>query len=325
MLRRKAPMSASPDLPRPTVGDVIFNAVRGGLIGLAELIPGVSGGTIALITGVYERVLASGNHLISAVKCLVVGPNRGKGFVEECKKVDWWLLIPMLIGMAAMVLSLAGVMAAFVTTTPTLSRGLFMGMVAASVVVPLLMIDRDSVHRERWWMYVLVFLVATAVVFCLTSSGAGVTVEHPALWMVFCAAAVAVCALALPGVSGSFFLLVVGLYAPTMNAIHARDLGYIAVFGLGAITGLALFIRGLQWLMDHHHTATMVAMAGLLLGSLRALWPWQSADGGLLAPGANVPVVVLLALGGACIVAALVITDRLLSRHSSPPDETVAA
>lgn len=314
-------MSSTDELPRPTVGGIIYNAVRGGLIGLAELVPGVSGGTIALITGVYERVLDSGNHLISAVKSLVVGPDRRKGFVAECKRVDWWLLIPMFIGMAAMVLSLAGVMAAFVTNTPTLSRGLFMGMVAASVVVPLLMIDRRSVRREHLWVYVLVFVAVAVAAFLLTSSGAGAVVQQPPLWMVFCAAAVAICALALPGVSGSFFLLVVGLYAPTLNAIHTRNLGYIAVFGLGALTGLALFIRALHWLLEHHHTATMVAMSGLLLGSLRALWPWQGSDGALLAPGADAAVVGVLALLGVGIVAALVAVDRLLSRQTSSTDE----
>ena len=313
-------MSSTDELPRPTVGGIIYNAVRGGLIGLAELIPGVSGGTIALITGVYERVLDSGNHLISAVKTLVVGPDRRKGFVAECKRVDWWLLIPMFIGMGAMVLSLAGVMAAFVTNTPTLSRGLFLGMVAASVIVPLLMIDRRSVRREHLWVYALVFVAVAVVAFLLTSSGAGAVVQHPPLWMVFCAAAVAICALALPGVSGSFFLLVVGLYAPTLNAIHDRDLGYIAVFGLGALTGLALFIRALHWLLEHHHTATMVAMSGLLLGSLRALWPWQGSDGGLLSPGPDTAVVGGLALVGVGIVAALVAADRVLSRQAPSTD-----
>lgn len=314
-------MSSTDELPRPTVGGIIYNAVRGGLIGLAELIPGVSGGTVALITGVYERVLDSGNRLISAVKTLVVGPDRRQGFIAECKRVDWWLLIPMLIGMAAMVLSLAGVMAAFVTNTPTLSRGLFMGMVAASVAVPLLMIDRRSVRRERLWVYALVFVAVAVAAFLLTSSGAGAVIQQPPLWMVFCAAAVAICALALPGVSGSFFLLVVGLYAPTLNAIHTRDLGYIAVFGFGALTGLALFIRALHWLLEHHHTVTMVAMSGLLLGSLRALWPWQGSDGGLLSPGNDAVVVGGLALVGVGIVVALVAVDRVLSRQVPANEE----
>ena len=113
----------------------------------------------------------------------------------------------------------------------------------------------------------------------------------------------------------------VGLYAPTLNAIHTRDLGYIAVFGLGALTGLALFIRALHWLLEHHHTATMVAMSGLLLGSLRALWPWQGSDGAQLAPGTDAAVVGALALVGVGIVAALVAADRLLSRRASSTEE----
>lgn len=304
-------------IPRPTVPGVIFNVIRGGLIGMAELIPGVSGGTIALITGVYERVLDSGNHLVGGVKTLIAGPERWQGFTQQLRRVDWWLLIPMLIGMAAMVLSLAGVMETFVTETPTLSRGLFLGMVTASVAVPLLMVDRARFHRERWWLYALVFVVATVAAFVMTSAGGGASeIRDPQWWMVFGAAAIAICALALPGVSGSFFLLVIGLYAPTMAAIHERDLGYIAIFGLGALTGLALFIRGLHWLMEHHHTMTMFAMAGLLLGSLRALWPWQSDDGALQQPGSDVGVVGLLFVVGVIIVVVLVFVDRVLSRNA---------
>lgn len=304
-------------IPRPTVPGVIFNAVRGGLIGMAELIPGVSGGTIALITGVYERVLDSGNHLVSAVKTLVTGPDRWAGFRDHLRRVDWWLLIPMAIGMAAMVLSMAGVMEAFVTETPTLSRGLFLGMVAASVAVPLMMVDWKHFHKAHWWVYALLFAVAAVAAFIMTSAGGGTVIEDPKWWMIFGAAAIAICALALPGVSGSFFLLVIGLYAPTMAAIDSRDLDYIAIFGLGALTGIALFIRGLHWLMEHHHTATMFAMSGLLFGSLRALWPWQTDDGGQLPPGSDVGVVAVLGVVGVVIVVALVIVDRVLSRDAS--------
>lgn len=304
-------------IPKPTVLGVLYNMLRGGLIGLAELIPGVSGGTIALITGVYERVLDSGNHVISAAKRLVAGPDRKVGAMEELRRVDWWLLIPMLLGMAAMVLSLAGVMEAFVTNTPTLSRGLFLGMVAASVAVPLLMVDWSTVNRRHWWLYGVLFMVAAVAAFLMTSSGGGRNIEHPSPFLIFGAAAIAICALALPGVSGSFFLLVIGLYATTMSAIKERDLAYIAIFGLGAITGLALFIRILHWLLDKHHTATMFAMSGLLLGSLRALWPWQTDGGDILAPGADAGIVLALAGGGAAIVAILVVVDRILSKDGA--------
>lgn len=303
-----------------SVADVVFNVIRGGLIGLAELIPGVSGGTIALIVGIYERVLDSGNHLISGLRRLVTGPDRGRGLREHLGRVDWWLIGPMLVGMATAVLSLAGVMAAFVTDHATLSRGLFLGMVGASVAVPLLLVDWTTVRGRRVPLHVVVFVLGAVAAFVMTSGGGGTVVQDPPLLLVFGAAAIAVCALALPGVSGSFFLLIIGLYAPTMQAIDERNLTYIGVFALGAITGLTLFIKGLHWLLRHFHSLTLTTMAGLMLGALRALWPWQDESGALLAPGEQVGLVVLMALAGALVVAALVITDRLLTRRDAEFD-----
>ncbi|SDL23744.1 DUF368 domain-containing protein [Tessaracoccus oleiagri] len=303
-----------------SVADVVFNVVRGGLIGLAELIPGVSGGTIALIVGIYERVLDSGNHLISGVRRLITGPDRGRGFGEHLRRVDWWLIIPMLVGMATAVLSLAGIMAAFVTDHASLSRGLFLGMVAASVAVPLLLVDWRTVRGGRVPLHLVVFVLGAVAAFLLTSGGSGAVVQDPPLLLVFGAAAIAVCALALPGVSGSFFLLVIGLYAPTMQAIDERNLTYIAVFALGAITGLSLFIKGLHWLLLHFHSLTLTTMAGLMLGSLRALWPWQDESGAFLAPGGDAGVVALMALAGALVVGVLVVVDRVLTRRDAEFD-----
>lgn len=307
---------------RFSLGDTLFNVVRGGLVGLAELVPGVSGGTIALIVGIYQRAVDSGNHLVSAVKRLVAGPDRKAGFASQMRSVEWALIIPLLIGMGAAVLSLAGVMATFVTDHAVLARGLFLGMVGASIAVPLMLVDWSAVRGNRWIRYVALLLVGVVAAFFLTSNGSGTVVENPPLPLVFGAAAVAVCALALPGVSGSFFLLVIGLYAPTMQAVHERDLTYIAVFGLGAITGLAVFIKGLHWLLHHKHTATMFTMAGLMLGSLRALWPWQDPDGSPLAPSGDVGVVLALLLAGVAIVAVLVLVDRVLSKREATFDDS---
>lgn len=313
------------DTPRRfCIVDALANTARGGLIGLAELVPGVSGGTIALITGVYERVLAAGDQIISAAKRLVVGPERFKGCLAHLKRVEWWLVLPLLLGMAVAVLSMAGAMAGFVEGSPTLARGLFLGMVAASVAVPLLLINRSELHRKHWPIYAGLFAGAALAAWLLTSSGAGQVVANPSYLVVFAAAAVAVCALVLPGVSGSFFLLVVGLYAPTLHAVHERNLGYIAVFALGALTGIVLFIRALNWLLKNHHTGVMFAMSGLLLGSLRALWPWQ-VEGALAAPGADVAPVVGLAVLGALIVGGLVLADRLLSRTAERAAEEATA
>ena len=124
--------------------------------------------------------------------------------------------------------------------------------------------------------------------------------------MIVLAAAVAICALVLPGVSGSFLLLSVGMYETTINAVNNRNFGYIALFGLGAALGLASFVTLLRWLLANRARSTLVIITGLMVGSLRALWPWQSADRDLLAPAADISMVLLLFAAGILAVAGLV-------------------
>ena len=162
--------------------------------------------------------------------------------------------------------------------------------------------------------------------FVLTSLPRG-EVGDPSLIVVFFAAAVAVCALVLPGVSGSFFLLVIGLYAPTLAAVDDRDVSYLAVFAVGAAVGLASFVQVLEWLLRTHHTLAMVGAAGLLLGSLRALWPWQDPDNGAALPiGDDWPGALALFVLGAAIVAVVAGVQRRLARPkvAVPPGKAEA-
>lgn len=287
--------------------NIVLNMIRGGLIGMAELVPGISGGTIALVTGVYERTLHDANRFLDAVKRF---PNDRPESTRLFKSVDWALLIPMAIGMALVVTTLAGPMEAFVSDQPIQSRALFMGMVIASLIVPWQMIDKIDLHKKRP-VAIPAFLLSTAATFFLTSL-TSTPQENPNLFWVFVAAAIAVCALVLPGVSGSFFLLAVGLYNATMGAIHDRDLLYIAVFALGALTGLVLFVRTLEKLLTTARTMTLVVMLGLLLGSLRALWPWQGDNAELLAPGDHLGLGLGLIALGFCIVLGMIFAERRL-------------
>lgn len=328
-MTRETPEPTAPEVgrqSRATPLSVITHVLRGALMGLAELVPGVSGGTIALILGVYERIIDSANHVVTAFRKLVTGPERLRVFRVEFARAEWTLIVPLLLGMGAAVLTMAGVMERFVSSEPELSRGLFLGMVAASVSVPLLLVDREKIRSGGSRLRVAAIFVVLAVgAFILTSQGGGVSVEDPSRVLVFVAAAVAICALVLPGVSGSFLLYVIGLYEPTLTAVTDRDLGYIAVFAAGAVLGLALFVKGLHWLLHHHHTLTMVAMAGLMLGSLRALWPWQDDTGAVLPPDGNWPWVVLLVAVGAVGVLGLVAVDRRMSGTATvAPAEPVA-
>ncbi|GAB2513088.1 hypothetical protein GCM10027064_08520 [Microbacterium petrolearium] len=299
-----------------------LNLLRGFLIGMAELVPGVSGGTVALVTGVYERALNSATALGGAFVALAKGPDRRAGFRRRIGDVDWWLILPALVGMAAAVLFAAGAVEALVSANPENARGLFFGLVAASLVVPLRMLPARTERGAGRIADVAAVVVAAVVAFVLVGFASNTTLEDPQLWFVFVAAAVAVCALVIPGVSGSFFLLAIGLYSPTLQAVDQRDLGYIAVFGLGAIVGLLTIVKGISVLLTRARRVTLLVMFGLMLGSLRALWPWQGGAGGdeghgvLLAP-TDPLAPVLLAVAGAAAVLALVTLEARATRRAA--------
>jgi putative membrane protein len=294
-----------------------LDALRGFLIGTAELVPGVSGGTVALVTGLYDHLIGSASHIVTALARLVTGPDRVRSATTELRRTDWWLVVPVLVGMATAVLTMAGLMSAFVTDHPEQARGLFLGLVAASIAVPLGKLPPPTRSRGA---DALVVVVAAAVAWFLIGLAGGGTVTDPPLLVVFLAASVAVCALVVPGVSGSFFLLAIGLYATTLDAVHDRDLGYMAVFAAGAVAGLGSFVQLLHWLLSHHRRTTLLAMAGLMAGSLRALWPWQDSPGehggpgALLAPTDPLWGPIGLALLGAATVTVMVLVE---GRHSS--------
>ncbi|MDX2376026.1 DUF368 domain-containing protein [Microbacterium sp. LRZ72] len=319
------PASSVAPPPRPTVITLALNMLRGALIGLAELIPGISGGTVALITGVYERLIDSASRVVSAVKTLLFGPDRRRGFVAEIRRVEWWLVAPILIGMIGMVVALAGLIESVVSSEVELSRGLFFGLVAVSILVPIQLIPRASRRVRDRIGGIAVFVAAAAIAFVLIDIAAGGFAVDPPLWVVFFAAAIAVCALVVPGVSGSFFLLAMGLYSPTLIAVDERDLGYLGVFALGALVGLVTIVRVMKWLLDRHRRLTLLAMAGLMLGSLRALWPWQSMPPGE-SHGIGTPVApydpiagpIVLAVVGAAIVGLLILVERRIQRSADP-------
>lgn len=332
----------SATIQRASIFQILLNAIRGALIGMAELVPGISGGTVALITGVYERLLNAVSHLVSAVRRLLLGPNRIAGFREELRRTDWWLVGPVLIGMGTMVLTMAGVIEALVSANPVAARGLFFGLVVASLLVPLRMIrsgaDAEGSTLSRIGFGVLnlelvVFAVAAAATFLLIGLADGGAVAEPPLPIVFFAAAIAICALVVPGVSGSFFLLAIGLYSTTLQALSSRDLGYIAVFAAGALLGLVTIVRGMKWLLEHHRRTTLVVITGLLFGSLRALWPWQRSASGntdgvgiLLPPTGDVWTPILLAaLGAALVLVMIAVEDRMSARAAVETRDTVKA
>lgn len=275
---------------------------QGLLMGAADIVPGVSGGTIALIVGIYERV-------VDSIRALAKG---------KVRDVEWALVLPLGIG----VLIALGVGSAFIPGLleryPAPTRAVFFGFIAGSVPIPWSQIREPN--SRRW---ALAAVGAVAAFFLVGLPARDLT--DPAAVRVFASAMVAICAMILPGVSGAFLLLVLGLYEHTLRALSDLDVGYIVTFGLGAVVGLALFSRVLGYLLDHRHDATMAVLVGLMAGSLRMLWPWLGEDRGLLPPPdpGDVLVGLVLAAIGFVVVRGLL---RLQSEapedwHTPPPAE----
>ncbi len=244
--------------------------VRGFLMGAADVVPGVSGGTVALVLGIYPRLVESIRDGARSLATLLRGDVRG--FVRAFRAVDWLFLLPLLVGILAAVVSLASVIETQLHDNPEEMAGLFFGLVVASAVVARrLLSDPAPVHL------LLVTAVAVAV-FAILGLQSG-PVADPAPPAFFAAGALAICAMILPGISGSFLLLMVGMYGAVLGAIDDRAFGDIALVAAGCVVGLALFSSLLGWVLNRAFDTVMAALIGLMIGSLRVVWPWPNGVG----------------------------------------------
>ena len=281
---------------------MLLNALRGVLIGTAEVIPGVSGGTVALVVGLYDRIVGSAANFVQGFLKLFTKTGRLTA-IENFRKVEVRMLLPLVAGMGLALVAGAAVIEPLLHDYPELMRALFAGMIAVSIYVPVKLAGKFSS------LHYLLLTGGAVIAFILTSLPRSADVI-PASWWVVVAAALAVCALVLPGVSGSFLLLSMGMYQPTIAAVNERDFGYLGLFLAGAVIGLGSFAILLQYLLAKYHAATLSLMAGLMVGSLRALWPWQS-DEGSLEPIANLPTALLaFAIGAISVIAVMAIESK---------------
>jgi putative membrane protein len=285
--------------------ETLLNFIRGSLIGVAELIPGISGGTIALITGVYKRIIDSAAEAVRGI-VLLFGFSKAN-FAKSTthfKAISWSLLIPMLVGMVTAIFVGAGIVEPLLEQYPTMTKAVFAGLIAASLFVPI------TLSGMGWKLiHYLVLLASALAAFGFTSIPRAADTD-PSFIVIVVSAAFAVCALVLPGISGSYLLLALGIYAPTVAAVNDRDFGYLGTFVLGAILGLASFVSLLQWLLANKIKMTMVVMTGLMIGSLRALWPWQSETGAVLMPESSFGLELLMFGVGSAIVFGLIVVER---------------
>lgn len=252
-----------------------INIVFGLMMGSADIVPGVSGGTMALIVGIYERLINSVRAAASAAAAVVRGKvNEGKASLRE---VEWGLVLPLLAGILTALVIGARVIEPALEAYPVQLRALFFGLIAGSLAIPWRRIPSRT--RQHVWI-----AIAAAVAAFLLTGLPPQSIVDPSLLIVFLAASVAICAMILPGVSGAFLLLVMGMYEVTLEALNSLDLVYVGVFAAGAAIGLGIFSKLLSYLLNEHHDVTMAALVGLMAGSLRALWPYQTESRALLGP-----------------------------------------
>ncbi len=258
--------------------------LRGLMMGAADIVPGVSGGTIAFITGIYDTLLGSIRafdlECLRMVLCLDI---RG-----AWAHVNGTFLVCLLAGIATSVVSLARLIAWLLEHHPVPLWAFFFGLILASALVLLRQVRGWTATRAAC----LLLGIASATAIALAPA----VNLHFGLPGVFVAGFLAICAMILPGISGSFILVLLGMYGTIIGALKGLDLAVIAVFAIGAAAGLLCFSRLLYWLMHRFHEPTMALLTGFLFGSLLVVWPWKqvlawtTSSDGHPRPAQQVPV-----------------------------------
>lgn len=288
---------------------MLTTLASGFLMGSADIVPGVSGGTVALVLGIYERLVANIRQGARAASLLVRGQVRTA--LRALGLVEWTFLAPLLLGIGVAIITLASGLEHLLQTQPVYLAAAFFGLIVGSVVVSYTEIGSRRAH-------VHVVLVASAVATFLLLGLRSGRFEDPSLLIVFVGGMLAICAMILPGVSGSFILLMIGLYEVVLGGVNDRDVVLVAVFGVGAVVGLGSFSTFLNWLLRRYHAVVLAALVGLMIGSLRVLWPWPAGEHGVgdtaLGPpvqGELLPAIGLMAAGAVAVVAIALVARAL--------------
>jgi putative membrane protein len=252
------------------VSKLAVTVIRGFSMGAADIVPGVSGGTVALVLGIYERLIHNvgvGARALGGAAKLDLG-----AFRRHLLEIEWAFLLPLGAGILTAIALLSSLIERLLHERPEDMAGLFFGLVLGSIVIAW------KIHGDRSMAHLGIMVAVGAIAFALLGLQSG-PVADPPLPAYFGAGAIAICAMILPGISGSFLLLMMGMYAAVLGSVHDREILNVAVFALGAVLGLALFSTVLEWLLDRYHDAMLSALIGLMLGSLRVLWPWPHGVG----------------------------------------------
>ena len=233
-------------------------------MGAADVVPGVSGGTIAFISGIYEELLNS----ISSFNLSLLSVLKKEGFNKVWKMVNGPFLLALLLGISISILSFAQLIETLLEKHPIVIWSFFFGLVLASIIY-------IGKQITNWTKLGVLFLILGALLaFYITTLNPMILVNSSP-WFLFFAGMIAICAMILPGISGSFILVLLGAYKPVLNAINTKDFFNIIVFMAGAVIGLLTFSRVLKWLFSTYKNYTLAVLIGFITGSLNKIWPWK--------------------------------------------------
>jgi putative membrane protein len=270
--------------------------LRGIFMGMADIVPGVSGGTIALITGIYERLIFSINSVTpSSVKRLLLGDRK----MERLEKMDSFFLVAVLVGVATGFLLLSGVIKFFLQEHPANTYAFFFGLILASAGFVYRYVGKLS------YKYVIAGIIG--FVFAFAFVGLGTLQSSHSLPVLFFSGFIAICAMILPGISGAFILLFLGQYEYMLNALHSVNVPLIATFVAGAAVGLVVMSRVLGYLLKRYKAVTMAFLLGLMLGALRM--PYENVV-------SNAYTLPLVVASGALGFFAVVLLEKLAGKHA---------
>ncbi len=246
--------------------DYFIITLKGMAMGAADVVPGVSGGTIAFISGIYEELLDT----INAFKLSLIPVLKNKGIKAAWQKANLNFLVALLLGIGISVLSLAKLLSWLLLHKPVLIWSFFFGLVIASIWF---------VGKQiKVWNIRSIFSLITGIISAyLITTFQPVQSTDPEYLYLFLSGALAITAMILPGISGAFILVLLGVYQVVLNAVHEFNFKIIAIVGVGAVVGLLSFSRVLKYFLSHYKSATLALLTGFIIGALTKIWPWKVA------------------------------------------------
>ena len=237
--------------------------LKGIAMGAADVIPGVSGGTIAFITGIYEELINSIKSVnLSALKLLFTGK-----FAEFWKAVNGTFLLSLLTGIAISIFSLAKGLSYLLDNYPILVWSFFFGLVVASAIY--------VARTIKTWNPAIIASGIAGIIIAYYITVITPVEANTTYWFIFISGAIAICAMILPGISGSFILVLLGMYKFILEAVGNFEIAVIITFLAGAAIGIISFSHVLSWLLKKYHNLTIALLSGFMVGSLNKVWPWK--------------------------------------------------